>query len=457
MVRGSTMEQATSPGRLPPHAIEAEETLLSGCFIDPADSIAKALDAKVCEDSFYVPANRLIWKTVLWAYRRGIPIEVGAISEELKKLGKLDAVGGYQGLIKASSSSPTTAGLANAIQTVQERYMLRDLIKRGTKIVEDAHSYSGDIACFVESIEEALSLREGLEKQKTWAQACDESIERLKRISEGKQTDEDVGMEWPWKDATRFLGPVQKGELIVVAARPGRGKSSVARQLAAFWAEKYGPVDLFSREMPIGQLPVLFAQTVCGHSWREARYGRLHPHEVSQFTEALRSVKAIKNLRIHDRDKTFTQVFARIRAQVQLSKPKAIIIDYLQIYDVEQQKGETRDMAIGRITKALKDIAIDLSIPVILLAQISRSVEKEEREPRLSDIRESGNVEQDSDRVVFVHWPQKDSDGQFIDFNDHSVTTIGAKLLQAKGRGEGQGTCDLVFKRPIASFFSTTK
>lgn len=443
-------------GRVPPHSTQSEEILLSSCFIDPAEAIRKSLDAKVCDESFYVPANRLIWRTVLWAWRKNIPVEVAAICEELKKMGKLDEVGGLPMLLRVSSASPTTAGLVHAIETVQERWMLRQLIHRGTKVVEDAYNYTGDIASFVQNIEDALSVREGLEKQVTWDVACDEAIERLKRISEGKQTEEDVGLEWPWKDATRFLGPVQKGELVVLAARPSRGKSSVARQLAMFWADEYGPIDLYSREMPIGQLPVLFAQTVCGHSWREARYGRLHAKDVSEFTEALRTVKAIKNLRIHDRDKSFTQLFARVRAQVQLAKPKAIIIDYLQIYDVEQQKGETRDMAIGRITKALKDLAIDLNIPVILLAQISRSVEKEEREPRLSDLRESGNIEQDADRVVFVHWPQKDGDGMFVDFNDHAITTIHAKLLQAKGRGEGQGTCELTFKRPVASFFSKT-
>ena len=449
------MEQPTDGSRVPPHSEAMEQGLLCCIFMDGgSDVLLEAIDGKIEEKSFYFPANGLLWKTALWLHKNGKELSMMVVAEELKKLGKLDKIGGHSYLGKVATLLPTAMQAKQFIEKIQELYMQRELIKAGENLISASYSYEGDAAKFIQVVEDCLALREGLEKQKTMSEACDDAIARVERIAKGEQSDEDVGLEWPWKDANRFLGPIQKGELVIVAARPSRGKSSGARQLAAYWASKYGPVDLFSREMPIGQLPFLFAQSMCGHGWRDARYGKLHAKDLIEFSESLKELKKVKNLRIHDRDKTFSQVFARIRAMVQMSKPKAILIDYLQIYDVEQQKHETRDLAIGRITKALHDLAVDLNIPIILLCQIGRSVEKEEREPRCSDLRESGNIEQDADRVVFIHWNSKDSTGVPQNFNDQDLREVEAKLIQAKGRGEGMATCDLMFKRPIATFFS---
>jgi len=449
------MEQPTDGSRVAPNSNDMEMGLLCCIFMEGGSEILlEAIDGKIEEKSFYFPNNGLLWKTALWLHKNGKELSMMVVAEELKKLGKLDKIGGHGYLGKVANLLPTPMQSKVFIEKIQELYMQRELIKAGENLISASYSYEGDAAKFIQVVEDCLALREGLEKQKTMSEACDEAIARVERIAKGEQSDEDVGLEWPWKDANRFLGPIQKGELVIVAARPSRGKSCVARQLAYHWANKHGPVDLFSREMPIGQLPFLFAQSNCGYGWRDARYGKLHHKELLEFSNALKELKKVKNLRIHDRDKTFSQVFARIRAMVQMSKPKAVLIDYLQIYDVEQQKHETRDLAIGRITKALHDLAVDLNIPIVLLCQIGRSVEKEEREPRCSDLRESGNIEQDSDRVVFIHWNAKDSTGVPQNFNDQDVREVEAKLIQAKGRGEGMATCDLLFKRPIATFFS---
>lgn len=449
------MDQSNDGSRVPPHSEDMEQALLSCLFMEGGSEVLlEAIDGKIEEKSFYYPNNGLLWKTALWLYKGGKELNLMVVAEELKKIGKLEKIGGYEFLGKVGGAQPSALKARVFIQKIQELYMQRELIKAGENLVSESYCYEGDVSKFVQVIEDCLALREGLEKQKTMAEACDDAIARIERIAKGEQSDEDVGLEWPWVDANRFLGPVQKGELVIVAARPSRGKSCVARQLAYHWANKYGAVDLFSREMPIGQLPFLFAQSMCGHGWRDARYGKLHHKDLLEFSESLKELKQIKNLRIHDRDKTFSQVFARIRATVQMSKPKAILIDYLQIYDVEQQKHETRDLAIGRITKSLHDLAVDLSIPIVLLAQIGRSVEKEEREPRCSDLRESGNIEQDADRICFIHWNAKDSTGVPQNFNDQDLTVVETKIIQAKGRGEGMATCDLKFKRPIATFFS---
>ena len=436
-----------------PHSTHVEEQVLSACFMDGAETINRCLDAKVVEDSFYVPANRLVWRVVLWAFRKGIPLEVSAIATELQKLNKLDEIGGISYLARVSGAISTTAGTAHAIEKLQELYMLRDLDKRCDRIKEQVANYTGDIAVFAREIEDALRIREGLERPKTLEDATKETIELVERIQRGEVKDEELGYEWPWKEANNILGAITPGELVIVAARPGRGKSSVARQLALAWQEKYGKTVLFSREMPVGQLPQLFAQSMCGVSWREVRNGRAHAKEAVQFISALREVQGMKNLIINDADRTLSQIVARVKAMKQVGAPKAIIVDYLQRYDVEQQKNETRSQALGRFSSALKDMAVDLKIPVIALAQINRSVEREEREPRDSDLRESGDLEADADRIVFCHWQQCLRDTQIAqDFNDFSIRTIHAELIQTKGRGEGSARLPLDFHRATTTF-----
>ena len=208
----------------------------------------------------------------------------------------------------------------------------------------------------------------------------------------------------------------------------------------------------FSREMPVGQLPQLFAQSISGISWREARRNVLHPADLGQLCEGIRTVKKNTRLHVFDKDNTITQVISRIRSLRAKLSLKAVFIDYLQAYDMKQEKGETRDLAIGRFTRHLKDIALDLNIPVILLAQLSRAVEREEREPRASDLRESGNIEQDADRIIFTHWLPVTPDGIAQDFNDFSLQSVYSQFIQVKNRNGTNGKLDVMFHRPTTTF-----
>ena len=211
---------------------------------------------------------------------------------------------------------------------------------------------------------------------------------------------------------------------------------------------------LFSREMPVCGLPQLFAQSLSGHSWREFRRNELTSSNSDEFLASIKEVEANKRLHIYDRDRTLAQVTARIKAFHQIKPVKGIVVDYLQRYDPQQERGETRDVAIGRMTMALKDAAIECGIPIILLAQLSRSVERDNREPMLSDLRESGNIEQDSDRVIFLDAPTVTPDGTEQDLNDGQARRIFVHAIQAKGRGEGQDRVPMMFNRPITTFES---
>ena len=160
-----------------------------------------------------------------------------------------------------------------------------------------------------------------------------------------------------------------------------------------------------------------------------------------------------RNLIINDRDRTIDQVVARIAAGCRSDEPLlAVAVDYLQRYDVQQARGETRDIAIGRATMALKDSAIQNKLTVFLGAQIGRGSERENRAPRLSDLRESGNIEQDSDRVWFMWIPDQTPEGGAQDPNDQDVPVVYVQLLQAKGRGDGLGKINLAFHRRLTTF-----
>ena len=438
-------------GRVPPHSVEAEEQLLSACLLDGGDVISRCLEAKVLPDCFYIPANRLIYDKLLELYSAGNPVEITILAEELKTNDLLDEVGGYRYLTRISGRIPTTAGASFFISKVKELALLRSLILRGSRIVDKAYNYTGDLSEFASEVEDALRVYGSLDKGKSLSSACDDTLALIERIKAGEKTQ---GLGWPFKGIDERMDVAENGELIVVAARPGRGKSSFARQVAWDWSLKHGDVAYFSREMPVGQLPQLFAQSISGMSWREARRGHMHPHDLAIFCEGVREVKKNARLHVFDKDSTITQVISRIRSLRAKLDLKAVFIDYLQAYDMKQEKGETRDLAIGRFTRCLKDIALDLNIPVILLAQLSRAVEKEEREPRASDLRESGNIEQDADRIVFTHWLPVTPDGIAQDFTDYTVQNVHAAFIQVKNRNGSSGKLDVRFHRPTTTFVS---
>ena len=438
-----------TPPRVPPHSIEAEEQLLAACMMDQGTTLSKCIEHRIVPDTFYVPAHALTYQKMVEMYGLSQAVETHTIVEELKKDGNLDKVGGFTFILKVSNTIPTTAGAGFFIEKVKELSLLRALIVRGSRIVDKAYNYNGDLAEFATEVEDALRVYGALDKGKSLSAACDDTLALIERIKAGEKTQ---GLGWPFAGMDERMDVAENGELIVVAARPGRGKSSFARQVAWDWSLKHGDVAYFSREMPVGQLPQLFAQSISGFSWREARRGHMHSYDLAKFCEGVREVKKNTRLHVFDKDSTITQVISRIRSLRSKLDLKAVFIDYLQAYDMKQEKGETRDLAIGRFTRHLKDIALDLNIPVILLAQLSRAVEREEREPRASDLRESGNIEQDADRIVFTHWLPVTPDGIAQDFNDFTIQNVHASFIQVKNRNGSNGKLDVRFHRPTTTF-----
>ena len=436
-----------------PHTLDGERAILSCILLDGAASLSKALDAKIGEEAFFDPIHRKVWRGILWLHKNNQAIDITILADELKKKGKLEEIGGIEGLINATTAVATTVQFDHWLERLREAYINRKLIETCEAMAEKARASSGSVEDFVQSTHEILSIRHATQTNKTLSQASGEAIARAESIMAGTEKPEDRGLSWPWDDWNTRFGPATAGELIIVGARPGIGKSSMARQCCLSWAGD-GEVLLFSREMPVEGLPFLFAQQISGVSWKDLREGRLHPSDATDFVGGLKAVEAMKRLHVFDKDRTLSQVTARIRAFSQMKKVKAIAIDYLQRYDPQQDRGETRDIALGRMSMAFKDMAVDLGIPVLLLAQVSRGVEREAREPRISDLRESGNLEQDADRIIFLHAPAQTPNGISNDPTDRTLTNLYTEAIQAKGRGEGQDRAPLNFHRPTTRFLS---
>jgi len=438
-----------------PHSIEAERTVLSCIVLDGAAYLSKALDYRISEQWFHHKPHQAIWKTIMGCHAHGKPLDAHIILEELKKKDpQLDSVGGVMGYSEATAYSSTGVAYVYSLDQLRELYQLRQIALISEETREAALVKKASLDDFVAKIGRVLALKNATNVTKSLAQAATDCIGRVTNILAGKETEENAGLEWPWSDWDKEMGKAKAGELIIIAARPGRGKSSCARQIAWHWANKYGPVLLFSREMPIEELAPLFAQIRSGVSWRDIDRKQASEADGKKFIRALEEVVALSSKSLHgyDQDRTLSQITARVEACKTFMPIKAIIVDYLQCYDPQQERGETRDIAIGRMTRALKDLAISCKVPVILLAQLSREVEKENRVPRLSDLRESGNIEQDADRVIFIHAPTEKEDGSTQSLTDQITKRLEVNIIQAKGRANGVASLTMSFYLPTTTF-----
>lgn len=435
-----------------PYSEEGERSIISSVFLDGIGSLSKAIDAKITEDCFFVTNNRKIWTAILKQHRDGKPLEISAVAEEMKRGGLLEEIGGYTGLVYASGAIYTTAQLSYWLENVRHHYVMREMHHSALKILENIENRSASVDSFVKEVHDIISVHSAVDKQVSVSDAASEAIVFMDKACDESVVLAEAGTPFPWCEWNTRFGTAKAGELIIIAARPSIGKSSLARQIAWEWS-KTGRVMLFSREMTVNQIVPLMAQTEAEVSWNMIMKRSLVPMDhIERLKKQLVLIRENKlNIDVYDTDRTLTHIVTRARA-FSRHTCKAIVIDYLQRYDAEQGKGETRDIALGRFTMAMKDLAVELRIPVILLAQLGRSVERENREPRMSDLRESGNLEQDADRLIFLNAPDYRPDGVMQNITDNDVKSVYIDVIQAKGRSEGTGRCAMLFERNITKF-----
>lgn len=445
------------PVRTPPHSVDAEEYLISCCLLDGAPSVSKAIEKRVSSKTFYFAANQAIWAKIVELFSEGKPVELSTLAQELSVSKQLDVVGGYAYLTQVSQRIPTSAQASYFAEKIVELAELRDALALASSIAESCYEYSGGglSSAIGSQITQLLSVVAGgsSEAEPSW----DELIQEAQKIqvaycADGGRPKEAV-INFPFPEMDEAFEPMQRGQLVILGAAASTGKSSLLRQCAAAAANDGKRVYFVTLEVNPVQVVLQLAATASRVSVRAL--GRCSPSSAESFGEALKGLKRL-GIVISKRDRSLAQILGKAKA-LHATKPLDMIcVDYGGlIEDIANSTKEEKTASIGRVLKALKRLAVDLNCVVCVPWQLNRTSFHENREPRLYDLRDSGDVEQDADKVIFIHRPSENPLTKQPQDNTSAknVTPLFyCDLIQAKGRDDGAGRIGIHFSRAIASF-----
>ena len=445
------------PDRSPPHSAEAEEHVIACCLLDGSDTISRCLEARIVAECFYLPANRLIFQIIVEIYQKSPPVTIEVLAEELKTRRQLEVVGGFQYLMQITGKIPTTAHAAYFIEKVREKHLLRELIKAATGAVEQAYAFTGGLGEFVDKVEQEL-FAVTQDRVSDSAKEIKESIKEANGViakmlmKKGELT----GVTSGFKDLDAMTFGFQKQEMIIIAARPSMGKTSFALNIAESAAmPKPGrepvPTLIFSLEMSSSQLAL---RMLCARSRVNLKLLRdgLVSRDGAEVNALGRTAEEFKKAPIFIDDSsnlTIMEIRAKARRIYARKKLGMIIVDYLQLINGSDPRAP-REQQVAEVSRGLKALSKELDLPVLVLSQLNRSSEKENRTPRLSDLRESGSIEQDADIVIMLSRP-KDADEKF------QTAANAADLIIAKQRNGPVGDLKLTFLQEITRFENFTQ
>jgi replicative DNA helicase len=456
--KATTPQRTAAPaaGRGMPHSTEAEEYLLSCCLIDGAEVVARCLEVRITPASFYVPAHGILFEKLQDLYTRQVPIDVAVLGEELKTSRQLEVVGGYPFLTRVSGAIPTTAQAGYFIEKVREQHLLREIIRSATGAAEDCYGFTGGIDEFVDQVEAklfAVTQSRVNEGAKPMAQPTKEAMNiiNIMMMKKGEMT----GVPSGFKELDSLTFGFQRQEMIVLAARPSMGKTSFALNVAeaAVFPKRNEafPTLIFSLEMSASQLALRMLCSRARVNMKLLRDGLLSKNGDEQGNLILAADEFSKAPLFIDDSSSLSIMQLRAKARRVHSRQKLglIIVDYLQLLSPVDSK-VPREQQVAEASRGLKALAKELEVPVLVLSQLNRSSEKENRAPKLADLRESGSIEQDADVVLMLARP-KDADEKF------QVATDSAELIVAKQRNGPVGDLRLTFLRDITRFENFTQ
>lgn len=425
--------------KVPPHDLDAEQSVLAAILIDK-DAMIKASEI-LKPESFYSKANQVIFSAMLELYDKRMPIDVITLKDQLTKDKTIRTAGGVSGISQLSNLLSTAANVENYALMVKEKYVKRELISLSNEVGRLAFDESKEVTEILDSAEQqvlAISQTHARRDFLPIKQTLVESFDRLDELQ--KSGGELRGLPTGFADLDHMLAGLQPSNLIILAARPGTGKTAFAvniAQYASIAAKK--KVGIFSLEMSREELVdrLLVGQADID-AWK-LKTGRLSQEDFLKISDAM-GVLAESKLFIDDTPGlSIYEMRTKARRLMMEQNIDLLIVDYLQL--AHGQNRENRVQEVGEISQGLKNIARELKIPVLALAQLSRAVEQRgEKAPQLSDLRESGSIEQDADVVMFLY--RKDDDLR------ESVT-----LRIAKHRNGGLGDIELYFKGDRVKFF----
>jgi replicative DNA helicase len=439
--------------RVPPHSIEAESSVLGGLLLDNAawDRVGDLLG----EDDFYRYEHRLIYSAMVALINGSKPADVITVHEQLQHTGKGEEVGGLAYLNALAQYVPSAGNIRRYAEIVRERAILRKLVKASDEIASNAFNPQGrPVALILDDSEQKIfNIGEEGSRLKRGFQSMDMlAVDLLDRVQELADNPNDVtGVPTGFYDLDRMTSGLQSGDLVVLAARPSMGKTALAINIAEHVALNEGlPVAVFSMEMGASQLAVRIVGSIGRIDQGHLRTGKLTDQEWPRLTEA---IEKLRNISLHI-DETAGLTSSELRANArrlarQCGKLGLIVVDYLQLMSGSNGGAdENRATELGEISRGLKMLAKELGCPVIALSQLNRSVEsRTDKRPMMSDLRESGAIEQDADIIMFIYRDEY--------YSKEACKEPGvAEIIIAKQRNGPTGTVKLAFLRQLTRFES---
>lgn len=445
---------ATPPqdGRIPPQALEVEQSVLGAMLIEP-EAIPEAIEL-LQEKSFYDPRHRFIFKAIAGLFERNVPVDIITLTEELRRIGQLEVVGGGYYISELSTRVASAANVGHHARIVAEKSLLRQMIETMTGVIQKAFDPATDAFELMDSAEQAIfqisqnQLRNAAQPMNAVVRKVMEHLEAI-HGQEGGIT----GVPSGFSALDAMTSGWQNSDLIIVAARPSMGKTAFALSLvrnAALSPRNPVPVAIFSLEMSAAQLATRLLTAEARIDAQSARMGKLSeeawmelPRAAGRLSEAPIFIDDTPGLGILE----LRAKCRRLKAEHNIG---LVVVDYLQL--MHGGKGNnSREQEIAQISRSMKILAKELEIPVIALSQLSRAVETRggDKKPQLSDLRESGSIEQDADMVLFIYRPEKY--GIPVDESGQSTEGV-AEILISKQRNGPIGTAKLAFVDRFARF-----
>ncbi len=440
-------------GKLPPQAVDLEEVVLGAMMIDKK-GVDEVIDI-LHPDVFYKDAHRFIYEAIFVFFEESQPVDLLTVSSQLKKAGKLEVAGGDFYLIKLTQKVASSAHIEFHARIILQKFIQRSLIKISNEIIEDAYDEGTDVFDLLDNAESKLyDVTQGnLKRSAETAQNL--VIQAKKRIEEIANKEGLSGIPSGFDKVDKLTSGWQPSDLIIVAARPGMGKTALTLSMARNIAVNSDiPVAFFSLEMSSVQLITRLISSETGLSSEKLRTGKLEKHEWEQLNV---KVKTLEKAPLFIDDTPSLSIFdlrAKARRLASQHGIKMIIIDYLQLMTAGgSQKGGNREQEISTISRNLKALAKELNVPVIALSQLSRAVETRggSKRPILSDLRESGAIEQDADIVSFIYRPEYYKIEEWDD-EERTPTQGQAEFIVAKHRNGGLDNIRLKFVGNLGKF-----
>jgi len=398
-------------GKVPPQAKELEEAVLGAVMLEKSafDNVVEILKP----ECFYVDAHQKIFKAFQSLAQKSLPIDILTVVEELKTREELDMVGGPYSITKLTNSVVSTANIEAHARIILQKFIQRELIRISGEIIGDAYEDSTDVFDLLDESESKMFNITNNYLKKNFDDIGTVLVKTIQRIDDLRNKQEDIsGVPTGFPSLDRVTYGWQPTDLIILAARPSVGKTAFALNLArcaALHPTKPTGVAFFSLEMSAGQLVQRVLSAESGILLEKISRGKLEDYEMQQLYS--KGVTRLSEAPIFIDDTAGLNIFefrAKARRLVNKHKVGLIIIDYLQLMSGSGERNSNREQEISRISRDLKGLAKELSVPIIALSQLSRAVEsrKESKMPQLSDLRESGAIEQDSDMVMFLYRPE---------------------------------------------------